>query len=70
MVDKHIRNIEVPTLNPWAISSTTTPRRGLVPRIIADEEWTSGEQPVHVVYRRVDDDFPDPLHFRPDTRMA
>jgi uncharacterized circularly permuted ATP-grasp superfamily protein len=28
---------------------------------------TQGEQPVHVVYRRVDDDFLDPLHFRPDS---
>ena len=26
---------------------------------------TAGEQPVHVVYRRIDDDFLDPLHFRP-----
>jgi uncharacterized circularly permuted ATP-grasp superfamily protein len=28
---------------------------------------THGEEPVHVVYRRVDDDFIDPLHFRPDS---
>ncbi|HEY3869770.1 MAG TPA: circularly permuted type 2 ATP-grasp protein [Actinocrinis sp.] len=28
---------------------------------------TSGEQPVHVVYRRIDDEFLDPLHFRPDS---
>ncbi|MFC5908754.1 circularly permuted type 2 ATP-grasp protein [Streptacidiphilus monticola] len=28
---------------------------------------TRGEQPVHVVYRRLDDDFLDPLHFRPDS---
>jgi uncharacterized circularly permuted ATP-grasp superfamily protein len=28
---------------------------------------TAGERPVHVVYRRVDDDFLDPLHFRPDS---
>src|SRR5262245_44393730 len=28
---------------------------------------TRGEQPVHVVYRRVDDEFLDPLHFRPDS---
>lgn len=28
---------------------------------------TAGEQPVHVVYRRVDDDFLDPLHFRVDS---
>ncbi len=28
---------------------------------------TQGERPVHVVYRRVDDDFIDPLHFRPDS---
>jgi len=28
---------------------------------------TQGEQPVHVVYRRVDDEFLDPLHFRPDS---
>ncbi|WP_326600051.1 circularly permuted type 2 ATP-grasp protein [Streptomyces sp. NBC_01803] len=28
---------------------------------------TRGEVPVHVVYRRVDDDFLDPLHFRPDS---
>jgi uncharacterized circularly permuted ATP-grasp superfamily protein len=27
----------------------------------------SGQEPVHVVYRRVDDDFLDPLHFRPDS---
>ena len=28
---------------------------------------THGERPVHVVYRRVDDEFLDPLHFRPDS---
>jgi uncharacterized circularly permuted ATP-grasp superfamily protein len=28
---------------------------------------TAGEQPVHVVYRRTDDEFLDPLHFRPDS---
>src|SRR5262245_1154673 len=28
---------------------------------------THGEQPVHVVYRRIDDEFIDPLHFRPDS---
>jgi uncharacterized circularly permuted ATP-grasp superfamily protein len=28
---------------------------------------TAGEQQVHVVYRRVDDDFLDPLHFRADS---
>jgi uncharacterized circularly permuted ATP-grasp superfamily protein len=28
---------------------------------------THGEQPVHVIYRRVDDEFIDPLHFRPDS---
>ena len=27
----------------------------------------AGQQPVDVVYRRVDDDFLDPLHFRPDS---
>jgi uncharacterized circularly permuted ATP-grasp superfamily protein len=28
---------------------------------------TQGQRPVHVVYRRLDDDFLDPLHFRPDS---
>jgi uncharacterized circularly permuted ATP-grasp superfamily protein len=28
---------------------------------------TRGERPVHVVYRRIDDEFLDPLHFRPDS---
>ncbi|RKN54718.1 circularly permuted type 2 ATP-grasp protein, partial [Streptomyces klenkii] len=28
---------------------------------------TRGEVPVHVVYRRIDDEFLDPLHFRPDS---
>jgi len=28
---------------------------------------TQGERPVHVVYRRVDDEWLDPLHFRPDS---
>ncbi len=28
---------------------------------------TQGERPVHVVYRRIDDEFLDPLHFRPDS---
>jgi uncharacterized circularly permuted ATP-grasp superfamily protein len=28
---------------------------------------TQGERPVHVVYRRVDDDWIDPLQFRPDS---
>lgn len=36
----------------------------------ANRVWmrtTAGERPVHVVYRRVDDEFLDPLHFRPDS---
>ena len=28
---------------------------------------TAGERPVHVVYRRIDDEFLDPLHFRPNS---
>jgi uncharacterized circularly permuted ATP-grasp superfamily protein len=28
---------------------------------------TAGEQQVHVIYRRIDDEFIDPLHFRPDS---
>ncbi len=28
---------------------------------------TEGEAPVHVIYRRIDDDYLDPLHFRPDS---
>ena len=28
---------------------------------------TNGERPVHVIYRRVDDDWLDPLQFRPDS---
>jgi uncharacterized circularly permuted ATP-grasp superfamily protein len=28
---------------------------------------TKGERPVHVIYRRIDDGFLDPLHFRPDS---
>ncbi len=31
---------------------------------------TEGEVPVHVVYRRVDDDFIDPLQFRPDSLVG
>jgi uncharacterized circularly permuted ATP-grasp superfamily protein len=31
---------------------------------------TQGERPVHVVYRRVDDEFLDPLHFRPDSSIG
>ena len=31
---------------------------------------TEGEQPVDVVYRRVDDDFLDPLQFRPDSLVG
>ncbi|EIV90944.1 circularly permuted type 2 ATP-grasp protein [Frankia sp. QA3] len=31
---------------------------------------TEGEQPVHVVYRRVDDDWLDPLHFRPESMVG
>ena len=31
---------------------------------------TEGEQRVDVVYRRVDDDFLDPLHFRPDSMVG
>jgi uncharacterized circularly permuted ATP-grasp superfamily protein len=27
----------------------------------------SGQEPVHVIYRRIDDDFLDPLHFRADS---
>ncbi len=31
---------------------------------------TSGERKVDVIYRRVDDDFLDPLHFRPDSLLG
>ncbi|HYN76064.1 MAG TPA: circularly permuted type 2 ATP-grasp protein [Candidatus Limnocylindria bacterium] len=31
---------------------------------------TQGERPVHVVYRRIDDDYLDPLHFRPDSALG
>lgn len=31
---------------------------------------TAGEMPVHVIYRRVDDEFLDPLHFRPDSLIG
>ena len=31
---------------------------------------TAGEERVDVVYRRVDDDFLDPLHFRPDSQLG
>ena len=31
---------------------------------------TSGERRVHVLYRRVDDDFLDPVHFRPDSMVG
>ena len=31
---------------------------------------TDGERPVDVVYRRIDDDYLDPLHFRPDSLLG
>ncbi|GGF30748.1 hypothetical protein GCM10011519_00230 [Marmoricola endophyticus] len=31
---------------------------------------TNGLEPVHVIYRRVDDDFLDPLHFRGDSMLG
>jgi uncharacterized circularly permuted ATP-grasp superfamily protein len=31
---------------------------------------TNGEQPVDVIYRRVDDEFLDPLHWRPDSVLG
>ncbi len=31
---------------------------------------TQGERPVHVVYRRLDDDYLDPLHFRSDSAVG
>lgn len=31
---------------------------------------TSGPEPVHVIYRRIDDDFLDPVHLRPDSVMG
>ena len=31
---------------------------------------TQGERPVHVVYRRIDDEYLDPLHFRPDSALG
>lgn len=31
---------------------------------------TKGSQPVHVIYRRVDDDFLDPVHFRSDSMLG
>ena len=31
---------------------------------------TSGPQPVHVIYRRIDDDFLDPVHLRPDSVLG
>ena len=31
---------------------------------------TQGPQPVHVIYRRIDDDYLDPVHFRPDSVLG
>jgi len=31
---------------------------------------TSGPEPVHVIYRRIDDDYLDPVHLRPDSVMG
>ena len=31
---------------------------------------TAGEEPVHVVYRRVDDEYLDPVHFRADSMLG
>ncbi len=31
---------------------------------------TAGERPVHVIYRRIDDEFVDPVHFRPDSMLG
>ncbi len=31
---------------------------------------TAGEMPVHVIYRRIDDDFLDPLQFKPDSMLG
>ena len=31
---------------------------------------TEGEVPVHVIYRRVDDDYLDPLQFRPESLVG
>jgi uncharacterized circularly permuted ATP-grasp superfamily protein len=31
---------------------------------------TDGERPVHVIYRRVDDEWLDPVHFRPDSILG
>jgi len=31
---------------------------------------TEGEAPVHVIYRRIDDDYLDPLQFRPDSLLG
>ena len=31
---------------------------------------TKGLEPVHVIYRRVDDEFLDPVHFRPDSLLG
>lgn len=31
---------------------------------------TAGPRPVHVIYRRIDDDFLDPLHMRPDSVLG
>ncbi len=31
---------------------------------------TDGERPVHVIYRRIDDDFLDPVHFRADSMLG
>ena len=31
---------------------------------------TTGLQPVHVIYRRIDDDFLDPMHFRHDSILG
>jgi uncharacterized circularly permuted ATP-grasp superfamily protein len=31
---------------------------------------TTGDRPVHAIYRRVDDEYIDPLHFRPDSMIG
>ena len=31
---------------------------------------TAGDMPVHVIYRRIDDEYLDPVHFRPDSLLG
>ena len=67
--ERRLLRARVPGARRWA-SSWSRPRDLVVRDAVCYMRTTAGLQRVHTIYRRLDDDFIDPLEFRPDSMLG